>query len=226
MSVITISREFGSGGSVIAKKAAQALGYHLVTKDTIARVLNQYGLAEFKEEYDAAPPGFWARFDTEKMERREVMVSLLNQTFLALARHGNMVIVGRCGFAVLGGYTNVLNVRIQAPLPVRVKRVMEEQNLPDAGQAEAMVKEADRIRATFVEAHYGGRWDAAGAFNVVVDTDKVPADLATAWLVEATGALKERIQRGEGHTAGAIQADSTLLTAVSYELDCQTAHGD
>jgi cytidylate kinase len=223
MSVITISREFGSGGSSIAEKVAQTLGYHFTDKDTIGRVLTQYGLPEFKTEYDAVPPSFWTRFDTQRMERREMMVSLLNQTILALAHHGDTVILGRCGFAVLRGYADVLNVRIQASLPLRIKRVMDRRNIADSGRAEAAVKEGDKIRAAFVETFYGARWDAAGAFDVVIDTDKVSADLAAAWLVEAAKALQGR--RGpEAHTTRTIQADSTLAAAVADELKCDVVH--
>jgi len=224
MSVITISREFGSGGSAIAQKVAQALGYHFVDRDTIGGILTQYGLPEFKAEYDAAPPTFWARFDTQRMERREVMVSLLNQTLLALAHHGHMVILGRCGFAVLRGYADVLNVRLQAPVSARISRVMETQHLADPAQAEAAVKEGDKIRAAFVETFYGARWDDAGAFDVVIDTDKVPAELAAAWLVDGAKALQP--SQGGVQTTRAIRADSTLSAAVSYELNCEARHAD
>ena len=53
MAVITVSREFGSGGDVIARNAAEALGYNFVDKEFIGKVLNQYGLVEFDKEYDA-----------------------------------------------------------------------------------------------------------------------------------------------------------------------------
>jgi len=223
MPVITISREFASGGSGIAEKVAQTLGCHLVDKDTIGRVLSQYGLPEFEEEYDAAPPNFWARFDTQRMERREVMVSLLNQTTLALARHGNVVMLGRCGFVVLKDYLNVLNVRLQAPLASRIKRVMERENLTDSDRAEAMVREGDKVRASFVETFYGARWDAADAFDVVVDTDKVPADMAATWLAEAARALAARTASLAPITRS-IEPDAILASAVSAELKCEADH--
>jgi cytidylate kinase len=225
MSVITISREFGCGGSSIAEQVAQALGYHFVDKDTIARVLNQYGLPEFKEEYDAAPPSFWARFDAQRMERREVIASLLNQTLLALAQHGRMVIVGRCGYAVLPGYADVLHVRLQAPLPFRVRRLMEKQSLTDYAAAEAVVKEGDKIRAGFAEAYYGVKWDAIGAFDVVINTSKISDSLAAGWLVAAAQSLKGR-QAGEDLSAHDIVADRTLAAAISYELQCEAIHAD
>ena len=96
MTVITISREFGSGGDLLAEKVAHALGYHLVDKAFVSAVLGQYGLSEFDSEYEKQP-GFWEGFDTEKAERRDTMVRMLNQVVRAVARHGNVVILGRSG---------------------------------------------------------------------------------------------------------------------------------
>ena len=223
MSVITISMKVGSEGSHIAEKIAQTLGYHFADKTTIGKVLSQYGLVEFDKEYDSAP-GFWARFDAQREERRKSMVDMLNRVILALAHHGDMVILGRGGFAVLGGFADVLNVRIQAPLPIRIKRVMEQQNITEPERAEAFVTENDRVRIAFVESWYGVRWDTASPFDLVIDTGKVPPELATTWLVEANRVAKER-KGGDERTTGTIQVDPILASAVSDEFKCHVAHG-
>jgi cytidylate kinase len=223
MSVITISMKVGSEGSHIAEKVAQTLGYHFADKRTIGKVLSQYGLVEFDEEYDSAP-GFWARFNAQREERRKLMVDMLNRVILALAHHGDMVILGRGGFAVLGGFADVLKVRIQAPLPIRIKRVMEQQNITEPERAEAFVTENDRVRIAFVESWYGVRWDTASPFDLVIDTGKVPPELATTWLVEANRVAKER-KGGDERTTGTIQVDPILASAVSDEFKCHVAHG-
>jgi cytidylate kinase len=142
MSVITISREYGSGGAYIARQVADALGYHFVGKRAMARMLGQQGVAGFSQEYDAVPPAFWTRFSAPRVEDRELMVDTLNRLILALAQHGDVVILGRGAFAVLRSFPGSFHVRIQAPLPQRVKWVMEKMNITQPGQAEAMVKEA------------------------------------------------------------------------------------
>ncbi len=218
MSVLTISRETGSEGSYIAKKVAQALGYHYADKQTMEDVLLQYGFAEFDREYDAAP-GFWARFDA----RTTQMISMLNRVIQAVARHGNVVILGRGSFAVLSGFTDVLNVRIQAPLSVRRARVMVQQQLNDPERAEAIVKEVDRVRSSFIESYYGVRWDAVTTFDVVIDTGKVPPDLATRWLIDAVGALPKS-EAAEAHTTSTLEFDAVLAFTVSDVLHCQADH--
>jgi cytidylate kinase len=217
MAVITISRELGCAGSYIAERVAQTLGYHFVDKRKMEEVLIQYGFVEFDKAYDSAP-GFWARFDS----RRAEMVDLLDRVIQALARHGDVVILGRGSFAVLAGFADVLNVRIQAPLPVRIKRVLEQPEITGLDQAEAIVKESDRVRAAFIESFYGVRWDKATAFDVVIDTGKVSPELAVTWLVEMVKALNER--RGDGRTSRTIQVDPILAAAVCAVLECQVAH--
>jgi cytidylate kinase len=222
MTVITISREFGSGGADIAQQVAKALSYHYAGQELIGKVLAQYGIVEFDQEYDATL-GFWERFDARRAERREVMQEMLHRVVLALAQHGNVVIVGRGSFAALAGYADVLNVRIQAPLAQRSQRVLAQQGLATVEEADAVVQETDKVRAAFIESLYGARWDDARAFDLVIDTGKVNPELAAAWLVEAVQALQQR-PPGDQPTTAAIQVDSVLTSVVSDQLKCQGAH--
>lgn len=215
MSVITISREFGSEGDTVAENVAQYLGYHLVDKAIVGALLSQYGLVEFDKEYDVLP-GFRDKFSAQKSQRRDQMVAMLNQIVRAVAQRGNVVILGRSGFAILQGFADVLNVRIQSPFAVRVNRVMVQQALT-AGQAEALVRDNDKTRTAFVESFYKARWDAASAFDLVVDTSKVSPDLATAWLVAAAKALDGR-PAGDRPTCSLLQVDPILAKAVADAL--------
>ena len=222
MSVITISREFGSEGDTIAEKVAQTLGYHLVDKALIGSVLSQYGMVEFDKEYDELP-GFWERFDAQREERRALMADMLNQVIRAVAHHGNVVIVGRSGFAILQDFADVLNVRIQSPLAIRINRVMAQQGVTTE-QAEALVKEGDKVRSAFVESFYKVQWDTASAFDLMLDTSKVSPEMATTWVVQAATALNERPANGR-QTCASIQVDSILAGAVSDALRCKAVHG-
>src|SRR5512141_392121 len=111
MAVITISRESGSGGGRIAQLVAASLGYHLVDDRIMRNLLEQYGMVDFDEVYNAAP-GLQARF----VERRQEVTEMLNRILMAVAHHGNAVILGRGGFAALREVADVLNVRVQAPM--------------------------------------------------------------------------------------------------------------
>lgn len=221
MSVVTFSREFGSAGDEIAVKAAEALGYHLVGKELIGALLGEYGLVEFDKQYERLP-SFWERFNAQREQRRQQIVLMLNQIVPALAQHGNVVIVGRSGFAMLQGYDDVLNVRTQAPLAARIQRVMAEQGLT-AEQAEASIVEGDKGRAAFVESFYRVRWNDATAFDLVLNTDKVAPEYAAAWVVQAVQALTEH-GGGHGLKCASIEVDPILAKAVNDALSCQVTH--
>lgn len=212
MAVITISRELGAGGTGIAARVAAALGYRLAGKDQIAEVLVKYGMVRFEEVYDSAP-GFWARLDS----RRAEMTEMLNQVIMAMAHSGNVVIVGRGSYAVLAGLADVLHVRVQAPLPVRVKRVMQERGIVDPIECEKLVLESDRVRRAFVEQSYDVSWDAASAFDLVIDTGKVPPDLACELVEKVARHLQESGPLGH-NTAARLEIGATLAGAVAEVL--------
>ena len=212
MAVITISRELGSEGSYIANQVAQTLGYHLVDKQTIEKILSQYGFVHFGRDYESVP-NFWERLDRVKGD----MITMLNRAIQAMASYGDVVIMGRGSFAVLGDYTDVLNVRIQAPLAVRIRRIMAERQIKDMDAAEALIKESDKVRSAFIQTWYGVRWNQADAFDLVIDTNKVPRDVAVKWIIEA--ASLKNVRMGIMPTTQKIHVDQMLAGVVSDVLN-------
>jgi len=220
MAVITVSREFGSEGTDVAQHVAHVLSYHFVDKELIKQLLYQYGLINFEEVYEAAPD-FLARFD----HRRSEIVNMITEVVRALARHGNVVILGRGAYAVLGGFSDVINVRIKASLPARVQWVMEHQAILVPAEAEALVIERDKARAAFVEFSYGIQWDSLRAFDLMVDTDKVPERLAVKWVCEAHAQLLASRKGSPGErSTRSIEVDPVLSGAVASALACQATH--
>jgi cytidylate kinase len=217
MAVITISREFSSGGGKRAETVAKELGYHFVDKQSIERILDQYGFVDFSKEYES-PPGVWASFNSRIAD----MSGMLNLVTRAIARHGNSVILGRGSFAVLCGFADVLNVRIKAPFEFRVNRMMVENAVAERSQAEAMVREGDRIRSSFVRSMYGVHWDAFSSFDIVADIGKIAPDAAAAFITAAARGLEKHIP--EGPRTSDIAANEILDGVVSKELDCTAAH--
>jgi cytidylate kinase len=221
MSAITVSRDYGSGGDIIAQQVAQTLGYHLVDLKFIGTILAQYGYVEFDKEYRNLPT-FWERFDAERIVHRDIMANMLNQVIQAVAKHGNVVILGRSGFEVLRGYTDVFHVRVQAPFSLRVERVMEQQKITFE-DAEAIVKSKDKVRLAFVEEFYNVPWGSIQAFDLIVNTGKVSSDLATSWVID--GAKASIIGRdNEQPTTASIEVDKILADSVTDVLACKETH--
>ncbi len=189
-----------------------AFGVSLVDQAKIGKVLIQYGFVEFQHEYDSVP-GFWARFD----ERRTEMMGMLDRVIQGVARYGNVVILGRGSYAVLKGYTDVLNVRVQSPPEVRAVRVMAQQGLANLDQAKATVRENDNMRANFINTFYNLPWDSAGAFDVVLNTEKITPEMAVNWLAEIVAALDQQ-DFSDKRTTAALKGDSVLDGVISEIL--------
>ncbi|MEP7135972.1 MAG: cytidylate kinase-like family protein [Chloroflexota bacterium] len=215
MPAITISREIGSLGDIIAEQTAKRLGYALVDKNLIEKVFRQFGFINFTETYDEA--GFWSRFDPHRTET----VHLLNRIIEAFVFHGNVILLGRGGFALLKGYADVLNVRIQAPLPLRVERVLHEQGLSSLAESEEFVKDTDRMRREFVESTYSHQWGSVSAFDLVIDTGKISPELAVSWL-EAEITRMSHMHFNEMTTTRGLKIDTVLAKSVAEILDHQT----
>jgi cytidylate kinase len=181
MATITISRLLGSKGAAIAEKVSRKLSYPLVTKQTLEKILEQYGLDHLDSFYKA-PPRLWSRLDHETKH----LVSMLNAVMLGIAKHGETVILGRGGYAALNNLAGALHVRVQAPLQIRVRTIVEREGSDDIRLMEKLVKDNDRARAMFVNGFYDADFHRAEQFNLVIDTGLVPVDMAVEWIVAAS----------------------------------------
>jgi cytidylate kinase len=218
MSILTISREIGAGGPYIGRSVANKLGYHYADKNTINKVFQQYGFIPFDKVYES-PTSFWDRFDN----MRKLTVENLNSVIQALAHHGNIVIVGRGSYAVLSGLVDVFNIRLQAPFASRVTMFMESEGIKDRAEAEYTLEQRGILRSSFVESTYQVAWDAASNFDLVINVDKVPSDMAVDWLCQALTDMDGR-DWGDEPTARSLFVEPYMENAVMSALECKDLH--
>jgi cytidylate kinase len=212
----------------VAENAAASLGYHLSDYKVAESILREYGLAQFRNVYGTAPD-IWDFFSSRGQDRHQVN-SMLRRCTTALAKHGNVVMLGRGCFMPLQGFSDVLNVHLQAPLPVRIDRIMERQKLTH-DEAEAFVKEKDALVSGFLKSAYKRAAHDTRLFDLVIDTSKSDLDAVVRYVVETAGNLKAAPKAGdpnpgsenEAGTAG-IRVDPILAMTVSKQLGCEAAH--
>jgi cytidylate kinase len=214
VSVITVYRQVGSRGRYIAENVARTLDCHFTDYQNVERILLQYGYSQVREVYETAPD-FWDRF-TRKGPERDTINALLRSVTRAEAHHGNVVMLGRGCFAALQGLSDVFNVRLKAPLDLRIERVMQDQQMT-RDEATAFVTEKDKLVHEFVKSSYGASPDDCGMFDVVIDTAKVDPDAVVLWLAEAARALP---RPGDPRpSAASLDVDPVIATAVSHEFE-------
>jgi len=212
MNVITISRLLNSGGLTIGRRVADELGYSFVTKETIEKVMSQFGMVDFDAVYESAP-GLLDRLDRYEEE----MVTFMRRVIKALAVHGRVVIVGRGSFSVFPGYSEVLNVRLWAPLDVRVRRYMESTHNRSWRECLDEVTAHDKVRAAFVHRWLHAHPDKSNAFDLVINTAKIPQDMAVRLIVDSARENKDLLL--EGHrTLKDLEIDPVLMKTVNNVL--------
>ena len=130
--IITISREFGSGGRTIAKEAAQRLGYAFYDKDLIEKIAEESRLLrEYIEAHGEHAPGrtyFGYAFvgrDATGNSVGDYLWKVQRDIIEDLAEKGNCVIVGRCADYILRKRTDCLHVFIHADMEKKQERIVK-----------------------------------------------------------------------------------------------------
>ena len=183
--VITITRQFGSGGREIGKKLAEAYGIPFYDNEIISRAAKDTGFAEaaFERAEDKASNSL-----LYSIAMGISGLSLDDRIFLAqskvirnVAKEGPCVIVGRCADYILKNQENVVNLFIRATLDFRIKRAIEVEGIPKEKSAE-MVMKKDKSRANYYKYHSGERWDNVLNYDFAIRSDLCGIDGTVACL--------------------------------------------
>ena len=178
--VITIGRQFGSGGHDIGKILAEKLGYDFYDAEIIQMTAGTTGYTpEFikkNEEimtnsliYDLVNQ-MYLNADMQDEAPKDKIFEAECQVVRNLAKKGNCVIVGRCADYVLRNSGNCLKVFFSAPLMSRIRRVAQRQNISE-GEAKATVQKNEKLRADNYRYYTRRMWGAAGNFDLSLNTD-------------------------------------------------------
>lgn len=185
-SVITISREFGSGGREIAIDVAKALGVKFYDKDLISLAAKQSGIdpALFERIDEQAANsllyslsmGLFTLGQTGFSPRDQISVNdqlyLLQHEIIKKLAEEPCVIVGRCADYILRDRPNCINVFIHADLEYRIERAIKLHNLPEA-KGEAIVRKTDKTRANYYQFYTENKWGLADNYHLSVNSAKL-----------------------------------------------------
>ncbi len=166
MTIMAISRELGSGGNAIAAAVAKALNFAYVEREILLQAAQSHGVPEEKiADVDERRLSLWERFDEEK--RRYLI--FIEAAYYSFAERGNVVTAGRGGPFFLRDVTHALKVRIMAPFEVRVRRVMEQEQV-DQRTATARVRNYDRELSGRIDYLFGLDWTLPDHYDLVINT--------------------------------------------------------
>jgi CMP/dCMP kinase len=203
-SVLTISHQYGSGGSRIARELGRRLGWSVWEKEIVRKIASQYKVAEeyveakdervdsfiermvglfgmggFESTYEIPPPLWLTDAQLARMTR-----TIIEE----VAKEGNAIIVGRGGNLVLANHPRAVHVFLLAPLEVRISRVMQAEGLSHH-DAERRISGMDKLRTDYVHTFYHSSWNDLTQYHLVIDSGVWGEDGTTdllAWALEHT----------------------------------------
>jgi len=198
--VITVTRQYASGGSDIARLVAGQLDWTVIDNEFIDEVARRAGLpveevAHLEERAPgllerlartlalASPEMFMATATAAAVEPDEATIVQVTERVIAeAAAHGRVVLVGRGAQALLSQRPDALHVYVIAPKSWRVRHAIERLGLDPAG-ASKIVDETDHRRDQYVKTYYGRHRHDVVNYDLVVNTAKLGLDGAATVIV-------------------------------------------
>ena len=178
--IITISREFGSGGRTIGRKVAEKLGIPCYDAELIQKIAQESGFTEnyIKEAGEYAPGGFLASALSNRAfgpTNEDYLWNIQYQVITDLAEKESCVIVGRCADYILKDTADCLTVFIHADMDFRANRIVsvygEREESP-----EQRLKDKDKRRAAYHRFYTNMKWGRAQNYHLCLDSGVLGID--------------------------------------------------
>lgn len=185
-SIITISRQYGSGGRFIAKKLAEKLGVDYYDNELITMAAKESGYSEaiFEKAEQLSTHSFLYSLSMFGSAEGIYGLPLADKVYIAqseiikkCADKGPCVIVGRCSDYVLKEYDNVINFFIYSDEKSKVARAVKYYGL-DADKAASELKKKDKKRANYYNYYSSQNWGAYENYHLSINSDAVGIDAA------------------------------------------------
>lgn len=197
-SVITIGRQYGSGGRSIGEKVAQKLDIPFYDKELLERAANDSGICkELFENHDEKPTNSFLYslvMDTYSFGYNSAAFAEMpmnHKVFLAqfeaikkLAEEGPCVMVGRCADYALSEFKNCFSVYIHCDLEIRVRRIAQKYDMKD-NKARDAIQKTDKSRSSYYNYYTNKRWGDADSYHLCVDSGKMGIDKTVECIIRA-----------------------------------------
>ena len=188
-SVITISRQFGSGGREIGQKLAQRLNIDFYDKELLSLAAKESGIDPSAFEnidehatnsllyglslgmYGFVQTGY-SSYEQFSMNDR---LYLLQHDIIRKLADKPCVIVGRCADYVLRNRDNCINIFIYADLDYRIERTVTVRNVPKE-KAESVIRKTDKTRANYYQFYTEQKWGIPDNYHLCLNSAKLPVE--------------------------------------------------
>lgn len=213
--LVTVSREFGAGGSEVAAELGRRLDWPVLDQDIVHRVAARLRLdRRTVEHFDEHPPSLVARIATVlvvpqpdlysfpvegELPSHDTIATTTRAVIEEMGASPPLIVVGHGAQSIFCRREDVLHLRLVAPVAVRLKRVMARLNV-DAAFAGTLIHRADRDRQAYVQRYFHKDWRSDQLYTLQINTGHVT-------IPEAVG-LVESIVRSRGAMAASASTSA------------------
>lgn len=200
--IITIERQYGSGGSIIGKIAAEKLGINYYNRKILEMTAEKCGIsADLLESAEETVPTsflYSLLLSADPSRSTEENLPLSDKVFLMESRiiteiaesEDSFVLVGRCGKYILED-KGCFSVYIYSSHENRIKRAIEEYNIKP-NKAESVLKKADKRRETFFNVNTGKSWQDKDMYSLCLNSGELGDELCAEIIVKAYNEYNQR----------------------------------
>lgn len=198
--IITIGRQFGSGGHLIGEKVAEKLGYSYYDRKLLDLAAEKSGMSHsvVKEaDEKAANPWYYAAMSQSgaamgiNLCTNDAIFNAQSEIIKDIAKTEDAVIVGRCSDYILRNQDcELLSVFIYAPLEARIKRTMERDKISES-EAASKIKRHDKQRKLYYDFYTDKKWSAHESYNLTLNSEVFGIDGTADIICAALKALEK-----------------------------------
>ena len=195
--IITIARQFGTGGHEIGAELARRLGVKLLDKQILNAVASRTGAVEEAMERIEARNPLWrddftsfyqqymssAEYNGQEQDKTShALFRAQAQAIREIASKESCVLIGRCGFDIFADHPNALKIFIHSDIETRARRIAERYDISEQ-DARVMVVDTDYSRELYTKTFTGREWTDARNYDVSLDVRKFGVNGAVQFLL-------------------------------------------
>ena len=188
--VITVGRQFGSGGRELGKALAKELGIDYYDKELLLEAAKRAGVdPEFFEQKDERFPTFLHGLFSFSMGVTPLcyytgassitddgLYKAISDFLLTTAKEKSFVVVGRTADYILRHNPNVVNLFVHAPMEACVKRITSRADCIDPQKAEQLARKTNKWRADYYNFFTDKEWGHAASYDLTIDSSLLPME--------------------------------------------------
>jgi cytidylate kinase len=185
--IITIGRQFGSGGREVGRKVASSLGIPFYDKELLAIAAKESGLsAQFLEDYDEKPTNsllysivvgqsHMLMHGNGRISVEQMASKAQRDAVMSVASKGSCVIVGRCADYILREEPGLVRVFLSASKEDRIRRICERDGMTE-DKARDKMRRMDKARRSYYSFHADGDWGEAYNYDICINVSRFGID--------------------------------------------------